>query len=41
MSQKFLVNEFKQVEETPQFNENLIKIYNEDSDMTYFLEDDA
>ena len=32
------VNGFKQIEETPKFNENFIKSYNEDSDEEYFLE---
>ena len=30
MTQKSLVNDFKWVEETSQFNEDFIKIYNED-----------
>ena len=32
MSQKLSVNSFKWVEETSQFNENLIKSYNDNSD---------
>ena len=32
MSQKLSVNNFKWVEETSQFNENLIKSYNDNSD---------
>ena len=31
------VNGFKQIEETPKFNENFIKSYNEDSEEKYFL----
>ena len=40
MSQKLPVNGmvFKWVKETSRFNEDLIKSYNEDSDIGYFLE---
>ena len=41
MSQKLPVSDFKWVEETSQFNENFIKIYNEDSDIGYFIEADV
>ena len=37
MSQKLSVNNFKWVEETSQFNENLIKSYNDNSDEGIFL----
>ena len=37
MSQKLCVNNFKWVEETSQFNENLIKSYNDNSDEGIFL----
>ena len=40
MSQKLPVNDYKWVEETSQFNEDFIKIYNEDSDVRYFIEAD-
>ena len=38
MSQKLPINDFKRVKETFQFNEDFIKIYNEDSDIEYFIE---
>ena len=38
MSQKLLVNDFKWVEETFRFNEDFIRIYNEDSGIRYFIE---
>ena len=41
MSQKLPVNDYKWVEETSQFNEDFIKIYNEDSDVGYFIEADV
>ena len=41
MSQKLPVNDYKWVEETSQFNEDFIKIYNEDSDVRYFIEADV
>ena len=37
MSPKLSVNNFKWVEETSQFNENLIKSYNDNSDEGIFL----
>ena len=40
MSQKLLVNGFKQVEILSRFNERFIKNYNENSDIGYFLEVD-
>ena len=40
MSQKLSVNSFKLVENTFQFNKDLIENYNEDSDEGYFLEVD-
>ena len=36
MSQKLPVNDFMRVKETYQFNEDFLKIYNEDSNMIYF-----
>ena len=39
--QKLPVNDFKWVEETSQFNEDFIKICNEDSDTEYFIEADV
>ena len=39
--QKLPVNDFKCVEETSQFNEDFIKICNEDSDTGYFIEADV
>ena len=41
MSQKLLVTDFKGVEKTPEFNEDCINIYNEDSDIGYFIEADV
>ena len=38
MSQKLPVNEFKWVEDIPEFNEDLIERYNDDSTEGYFLE---
>ena len=37
MSQKLPVHSFKWVEETPQFNEEFIKSYDEEIDEAYFL----
>ena len=41
MLQKLLLNNFKCVEETSQFNDNFITNYNEESDEGYFLEVDV
>ena len=41
MSQRLLLGWFKWVEETSQFNEDFVKIYNDDSDERYFLEADV
>ena len=41
MSQKLLVNDFMWVEETFPFNEDFIKIYNENSNIGYFIEADV
>ena len=41
MSQKLLVNSFKWVEETPQFNKYFITLYNEDNDIKYFIKADV
>ena len=41
MSQKLPVNSFEWIEDTPQFNENFIKSYNEKSDEGYFLKVDV
>ena len=38
LSQKSPVNDFKQVEDISEFDENFIKIYNEESGKGYFLE---
>ena len=38
MSQKLPVNNFEWIKDTFQFNEDVIKIYNEDSDEEYCLE---
>ena len=38
MSQMLPVNGFKWVENAPQFNEDFIKRYNEESDEGYFLD---
>ena len=40
MSQKLPVKNFDWIEETSQFNNDFIKIYNEKGDEGYFLEDD-
>ena len=37
MSQRLLLSSFKWVEEMSRFNEDLIKCYNEDSTIAYFL----
>ena len=41
ISQKLLVNNFKWVEETTQFNKDFIKISNEDSNIGYFIKADV
>ena len=41
MLQKLPVNDFEWMEETSEFNEDIIKIYNEESDEGYFLEVDV
>ena len=41
MLQKLPVNNFERIEDTPQFNEDFIKNYNEESDEEYFLEVDV
>ena len=41
MSQKLLLDGFKWVEETSQFNEDFIKSYNEDSNIWLFTEADV
>ena len=41
MSQKLPVNEFEWIEETSQFDKDIIKNYNEESDERYFLEVDV
>ena len=41
MSQKLLVNNFEWIEETCQFNDDLIKNYNKESFKKYFLEVDV
>ena len=41
MSQKLPVNNFEWIEDTSQFKESFIKIYNEESDKGYFLEVDV
>ena len=38
MLQKLPVNKFEWIEDVSQFNEDFIKIYNEDSNEGYFLE---
>ena len=38
MSQDLPVNDFKWVEKTSQFNEDLIRICNEDSNIAYLIE---
>ena len=41
ISQELPVNYFNWVEETSQFNEDLTEIYNEDSDIGYFIKTDV
>ena len=41
MSQKLPVNDFKRIEETFQFNEDFIKIYNEERSLGYFIAADV
>ena len=41
MLQKFPVNFFERINDTPQFNKDFIKNYNEESDKGYFLEVDV
>ena len=41
MFQKFPVNNFKWIKDTSQYNEDFIKIYNEENDAGYFLEVDV
>ena len=41
MSQKLSLGNFKWVEETPEFNEDFIKSYNDESDKGYFREVDV
>ena len=41
MLQKLPVNDFEWMEETSEFNEDIIKIYNEESDEGYFPEVDV
>ena len=41
MLQKLPVDKFEWIEDTPQFNEDFIKKYNEESDEGYFLEVDV
>ena len=41
MSQKLPVNNFEWIKDTSQFNKDLIKNYNEESDEGYFLEVDV
>ena len=41
ISQKLLVNNFEWIEDNSQFNEGLIKSYNEENDEVYFLEVDV
>ena len=38
MLQKLLLNNFKSIEETSQFNDNFIKNYKEESDEGYYLD---
>ena len=38
---KILINNFKRVEETSQFNEDFTKIYKEDREVVYFIEADV
>ena len=41
MSQKLPVNNFELIEDSPQFNEDFLKNYNEESNEGYFLEVDV
>ena len=41
MPWKFPINNFEWIKDTSQFNENFIKIYNEESDKEYFFEADV
>ena len=41
MSQKLPVNDFEWIKDTSQFNEDFIKIYNEESDEGHFFEVDV
>ena len=41
MSQKLPINTFEWIEDTSQFNEDVIKSYNEESNEGYFLEVDV
>ena len=41
MSQKFPVNNFEWIRDSSQFNEGLIKNYNEERDVGYFLDVDV
>ena len=41
MAQKLHANDFKWLKETSQFNENVIKIHNEDSGIGHFIEADV
>ena len=41
MPQKLPVNNFEWIKDTSQFNEDFIKIYNEESDEGYFLQVDV
>ena len=41
MPQRLTVNKFEWFKDTPQFNEDFIKNYNEESDEGYFLEVDV
>ena len=41
MPWKFPINNFEWIKDTSQFNENFLKIYNEESDKEYFFEADV
>ena len=41
MSQKLPVNKFNWIKDASQFNENVLKNYNEESDEGYFIEADV
>ena len=41
MSEKFVINDFKWVEDISEFNEDFRKSYNDESDEGYFLEVDV